>query len=60
VLVAAAVQVLGVLWAPLRELLDVEVVPAGTFGLLVLLSAVPGLVLAAQRRWLHRRDPLVS
>jgi Ca2+-transporting ATPase len=48
VLLAAALQVLGVTWAPLRDLLGTQSLPTSAFLVAALLAAVPGL--AALRR----------
>lgn len=52
VLIAAALQVLAVAWAPLRGLLGTEMIPSTGLATVALLAAVPGL---AAVRWPHRR-----
>jgi Ca2+-transporting ATPase len=49
VLVAAALQVLGTSWAPLRSLLGTEPVAAGDLLVLVALATLPGLLIVGQR-----------
>jgi Ca2+-transporting ATPase len=48
VLLAGALQVLGIVWAPLRDLLGTQPLPSSAFVVAALLAAVPGL--AALRR----------
>ncbi len=55
VLIAAALQVLGVLWLPLRDLLRTDTVPAGDALLVLALSAAPGLALGLWQRVSVRR-----
>ncbi len=51
VLGAAALQVAGVYFAPLRELLGTVVLDGPTFLLLAALALVPGVLISMERRW---------
>ncbi len=50
VLIAAALQVIAVLWAPLRDLLRTDTVPLDDALLVLVLSLAPGLVLGVWHR----------
>ncbi len=56
VLIAAALQVAAVLWAPLRDLLRTDTVPWQDALLVLGLSVAPGLVLGVWQRVAGRRD----
>jgi Ca2+-transporting ATPase len=57
VVCAAALQLLAVLWAPMRSLLGTESVPLSTLAVLTLVSAIPGLLLVLHRHWSARIRP---
>jgi len=50
VVAAVALQVLAVTWAPLRDLLGTRPITLEDAALIAVLGAVPGVVLAVQRR----------
>jgi Ca2+-transporting ATPase len=51
VVIAAGLQLLAVLWSPLRSLLGTERVGPATLVVLMLVSAIPGLLLVLHRCW---------
>ena len=55
VLIAAALQVLAVVWLPLRDLLRTDTLPAADALLVLALSLAPGLVLGLWQRIVRRR-----
>jgi hypothetical protein len=55
VLIAAALQVLAVVWLPLRDLLRTDTLPVADALLVLALSLAPGLVLGGWQRVVRRR-----